>query len=423
MGEWLLQVAAIQGFLPHGYCFQWSTSLLALMAGSDVAIFLSYYSIPIALIAFVRARKDVGFNWVFWLFAAFICLCGTTHLIDVLTVWVPAYWLQAYTKGLTALVSVATAIALWVLMPKLLRLPSNDQLSALVTRLEREVAERSAAQQRLDEMNADLEHRVRSRTAELEESMRDRERLKDVDRARAVAEASNRAKSEFLSSMSHELRTPLNAVIGFAQLLQVEGRGGSISPAKQLDWSRRIEVAGGHLLSLIDDVLEMAKIEAQGVEIRRARFDVVAAARECEAMVSVMARDRAVAVEMALPEGEAYLESDVRRFKQILMNLLSNAIKYNVPGGHVHASIAVDAHECQIVVRDTGVGMTPEQQSQLFAPFNRLGKEGDARYEGTGLGLSITRQVVEALGGVIEVQSTPARGSEFRVTLPCVKAS
>jgi signal transduction histidine kinase len=422
MGEWLLRVAAVQGFLPHGYCFQWSSSLLALMAGSDVAIFLSYYSIPIALIAFVRARKDLGFNWVFWLFAAFICLCGTTHFIDVVTVWIPAYWLQAWTKALTAFVSVATAIALWVLMPKLLRLPSNDQLAAVVTRLEREVAERSAAQQRLDQMNAELEDRVRSRNAELEESMRERERLKDADRARAVAEASNRAKSEFLSSMSHELRTPLNAVIGFAQLLQVEARNGSMSPGKQLDWSRRIEAAGGHLLSLIEDVLEMAKIEAKGVEIRKVRFDVVAAARECEAMISVLARDRGISVEMALPDADVYVESDARRFKQILMNLLSNAIKYNVPGGHVRASVVIGAQGCEIAVADTGVGMTPEQQEQLFAPFNRLGKEGDARYEGTGLGLAITRQVVRALGGVIEVQSALARGSEFRVRLPITAA-
>lgn len=417
MGEWLLNIAAGQGFLPHGYCFQWSPQLLALMVGSDLAVMAAYYSIPVALVAFVRARKDVRFNWVFWLFAAFIFLCGTTHLVDVVTVWLPMYWLQGYTKAITAAVSVVTAVALWMLMPKLLSLPSNDQLTRLVAQLEHEVAERRAAQARLDQLNNELEERVRQRTAELEEAMRERERLKDADRARELAEASNRAKSEFLSSISHELRTPLNAIMGFAQLLRIEAAQGKLSD-KQQEWTGHIHVAGSHVLSLVDDLLDLARIEAKGVEISREPVDLAQTAQECSAMLSGAAKARNVELDIELPLDETVVISDAKRLKQVLMNLLSNAIKYNRPGGRVDARISVEDKQLRIRVRDTGVGMTAQQQAQLFAPFNRLGKEADSRYQGTGLGLVITKQVIEALGGRISVESSPGTGSEFLAIVP-----
>jgi len=417
MGQWILKVAAGEGFLPHGYCFQWSTDLLAVMVGSDAIVMASYYSIPIVLLAFVRARKDVRFNWVFWLFAAFIFLCGTTHLIDILTVWWPGYWLQAYTKAVTAAVSAATAVALWLQLPRLKRLPSNDQLTRLVGDLEREVAQRRAAQAELDRVNAELEERMRRRTAELEVAMRERERLKDADRAREVAEANNRAKSEFLANMSHELRTPLNAVLGFSQLLEHEGGQGRLT-ALQHDWSRNIHVAGDHLLSLIEDVLDIARIEVKGVELRRDSVDIGLAAKECAAMLSGAAKSRNVSVDVQLPPHDTLVVTDARRLKQIFMNLLSNAIKYNRPGGHVEASISLAEQQVQIRVKDTGVGMTDQQRSELFLPFNRLGKERDARYQGTGLGLAITKQVVQALGGRISVESSPGQGSEFVAIVP-----
>ena len=417
MGDWILKAAAGQGFLPHGYCFQWSTDLLAVMVGSDAIVMASYYSIPIVLLSFMRARKDVRFNWVFWLFAAFIFLCGATHLVDILTIWWPGYWLQAGTKAITAAVSAATAVALWLQLPALKRLPSNDQLTRLVAELEREVQQRRAAQAELDRLNAELEEHVRQRTAELETAMREREHLKDADRARELAEASNRAKSEFLANMSHELRTPLNAVLGFSQLLEYEGDNGRLT-ALQHEWSRNIHVAGDHLLSLIEDVLDMARIEVKGVELHRDPVDIGLAARECAAMLSEAAKSRNVELDVQVPSQDTLVMTDARRLKQIFMNLLSNAIKYNRPGGRVEASISLAEQELQIRVKDTGMGMTDQQRAQLFLPFNRLGKERDARYQGTGLGLAITKQVVQALGGHISVESSPGQGSEFVAVVP-----
>ena len=386
------------------------------MVGSDLTVVASYYSIPIALVAFVRARKDVRFNWVFWLFAAFIFLCGTTHLVDVITVWYPAYWVQAYAKALTALVSAATAVALWVLMPKLLKLPSNEQLMALVGQLEHEVAQRREAQARLDRLNEDLERRVAERTRELEEATVERERLRDVDQARQVAEAKDRAKGEFLSRMSHELRTPLNAVMGFSQLLEIDGAQGRLVPAQQ-EWVQRIYGAGKHLLSLVDELLDMARIEARGLELRTEAVDLAMLAQETQAMMSEAAKARDVQLSVVVDGGHT-VTSDVRRLRQVLANLLSNAIKYNRHGGRVDARLGVQDGELRIRVVDDGIGMTEQQKSQLFAPFNRLGKEGDTRYEGTGLGLAITKQVVEALGGRITVESSPSNGSEFLVLIP-----
>lgn len=415
--EWLLKLAAVQGFLPHGYCFQWSPALLNLMVGSDLTVVASYYSIPVALVAFVRARKDVRFNWVFWLFAAFIFLCGTTHLVDIAMIWYPAYWVQGYAKLATALVSAATAIALWMLMPRLLKLPSNDQLMSLVAQLELEVVQRREAQARLDQLNEELERRVQDRTRELEAAERERERLKDADRARELAEAKDRAKSEFLSRMSHELRTPLNAVLGFTQLLGMEAHRGQLSMS-QRDWIERTHGAGKHLLSLVDELLDMARIEARGLEIRTEPVDLAVMARECEALLAHAARECDVSIAVLVEGHRQTVSSDPRRLRQVLMNLLSNAIKYNRRGGRVEARMRLEGSELRLAVTDTGIGMTEAQTEQLFAPFNRLGKEADQRYPGTGLGLAITKQVVEALGGHISVSSSPGSGSEFMVVLP-----
>jgi len=417
MGDWMVQLVASQGFLPHGYCFQWSPNLLALMVGSDAVVTASYYTLPLALLTFVRARKDVRFHWVFVLFAAFIFLCGTTHLVDMVTIWMPAYWLQAGTKALTALVSAATAIALWVLMPKLLKLPSNEQLTTLVARLEHEVAERRAAQGRLDELNAELERRVQQRTDELEESVRERERLKDADRARQVAEASNRAKSEFLSSMSHELRTPLNAILGFSQLLELDAQKRA-APEQERQWHGHVQAAGQHLLSLIDDVLEMARIEATGVAVTQEAVDLSRTAAECLAMMQASAQARNITLTIEAEPAGAVVATDPRRLRQVLVNLVGNAIKYNRPGGRVDARLGLAAGQLSIQVSDNGVGMTESQRAQLFSPFNRLGRETDARFPGTGLGLVITKQVIEALGGSISVRSSPRQGSEFLAVVP-----
>ncbi len=243
------------------------------------------------------------------------------------------------------------------------------------------------------------------------------ERNAELARRVSQLEANQRSRSEFLLTLSHEMRTPLNAVIAFSQLLQ-SGPADNRLNITERDWGRRIENAGRHLLNLIDDVLETARIDVQGVQAIEQPFHLTRAAAECVALLSESARSGEVALQLDLPPQSTVVCGDARRFKQILLNLLSNAIKYNRAGGEVLLHLASDDRSIDVRVRDNGLGMTQEQLDQLFVPFNRLGRERDRRYEGTGLGLAITRQLVDALGGSIDVRSEAGRGSEFVVQIP-----
>lgn len=416
MSQSLLQWSADQGFLPHGYCFQWSPELLGLMVGADGVTAAAYFSIPMALLVFVKRRKDLKFNWIFLLFSAFIFLCGSTHAVEILTVWSPAYWLQAYVKALTAGVSLITAVGLWWLMPRALRLPSTAMLESMVERLGREVEERRAAEAKLEQLGQQLEARVQERNRQLELETAERMRLQDADHARVLAEEASRAKSKFLSRMSHELRTPLNAVLGFSQLLGGEAAGAL--NAKQREWLRNIETSGWHLLKLVDDVLDLAGIESGVQRIAAEPVHLQTALLECREMVSKSAEEGQVRLDLVADAAATTVVSDGRRLRQVLSNLLSNAIKYNRPGGLVEASLSLHGDRLRIEVRDNGVGMTDAQRDQLFQPFNRLGRENDPQVRGTGLGLVIVKQMIDALQGSIRVDSEPERGTTIVVDWP-----
>lgn len=169
MSESVLGLFGASGFMPHGHCYLWTPWLLWQYLVSDLIIGLSYYSIPLALLVFIRRRPDIEFSWVFLLFAVFIFACGTTHLIAIWTIWNPDYWLDASMKSATALVSLTTAVALWPLLPKVLNLPSQGQLRGVIGQLEAEVRQRSATEAELATLNQNLERRVQERTAELRE--------------------------------------------------------------------------------------------------------------------------------------------------------------------------------------------------------------------------------------------------------------
>lgn len=415
MADPILQFAATQGFLPHGYCFQWSPGLLSTMVASDAVIALSYFTIPVALLAFVRQRKDLQFNWIFVLFSAFIFLCGSTHVIDILVIWSPDYWLQAYAKAFTALASALTAVLLWPLIPRLVKIPSNAQLAALVGKLENEVAERRAAEARLAQLTQELEQRVAARTQQLEAATAERERLQDADRARDVAEQANRAKSQFLSKMSHELRTPLNAVLGFSQILMMPQA--ALAP-RELAQVQHIDAAGRLLLSLVNDLLDIASIESGRMGLTQEPVNLADALNECKSMLRASAEAREVDLDLQAQADQPTVVSDGRRIRQVLSNLIGNAIKYNRPGGSVKATLTVRDSALHMEVADTGLGLSKAQKEQLFQPYNRLGRENDPRVEGTGLGLVVVKQLIDALHGTIEVQSEPDVGTRFHVMIP-----
>jgi len=241
-------------------------------------------------------------------------------------------------------------------------------------------------------------------------------RLQEAETARERAEAANRAKSEFLSRMSHELRTPLNAMLGFAQLLEIDRR--HPLAADQRPWVAQIQQAGWHLLEMINDVLDLSRIESGNLKLQIEPLNLPELLSASLAMVDNDAKRRALAVTSELADGTGVVMGDVTRVKQILVNLLSNAVKYNTDGGRIHVSARLRPHDMvEIAVTDTGLGMTAEQLGELFQPFNRLGRERSAQ-EGTGIGLVISQRLAELMGGSLRARSIAGEGSSFILALP-----
>ena len=228
--------------------------------------------------------------------------------------------------------------------------------------------------------------------------------------ARSVAEKANLAKSEFLSSMSHELRSPLNAILGFAQLLESDA---VVPTPTQQESISQILQAGWHLLKLIEEILDLAKVESGQVPVSKEPVLVAEVLRECRGMIEPLANKRGV--QMTFPPADLphFVQADRTRVKQVLINLLSNAIKYNVTEGRIDVACTEPSPgRIRISIRDTGAGLAPDKLGQLFQAFNRLGQEA-GREEGTGIGLVVAKRLVELMGGVIGVESAVGVGSTF----------
>ncbi len=243
--------------------------------------------------------------------------------------------------------------------------------------------------------------------------------------AKIEAEDANHAKSQFLSSMSHELRTPMNAIMGFSQLLQMDASA-ALSP-EQLDSVQEIHRAGGHLLDLINEVLDLSKIEAGRIDLSVESVNINLVLMECISLIVPLAEKRKIVIAFELNGnpvsmdhfGEIDLQvlADVTRVKQVLLNLLSNAIKYNSEQGRLTIAFnTANKRLLHIAITDTGNGLTEEQQGKLFTAFNRLGAE-QTEIEGTGIGLVITKKIIELMGGDIGIESKPGHGSTFWIEL------
>jgi signal transduction histidine kinase len=229
-------------------------------------------------------------------------------------------------------------------------------------------------------------------------------------------ELANRHKSEFLANMSHELRTPLNAIIGFSEVLADEMFG--TLNAKQMEYARDIHGSGHHLLTLINDILDLSKIEAGRLELEPAEFDVGAAIANAATLVRERCQRQGLRLCIAVAPGLPTWVADPRRFKQILVNLLSNAVKFTPSGGSVTVHARIGGDRLVVAVTDTGIGIREADLPLIFQPFRQVGTDGARKAEGTGLGLSLVRSLVEIQGGSLTVQSQPGSGSTFEIRLP-----
>jgi signal transduction histidine kinase len=240
--------------------------------------------------------------------------------------------------------------------------------------------------------------------------------FREIQEKSAQLEVANKHKSEFLANMSHELRTPLNAIIGFSEVL-MERMFGEVN-AKQADYLKDIHESGRHLLSLINDILDLSKIEAGRMDLELSTFDLPTALANAMTLVRERAQRHGIELSLDVDRRLGAFQADERKFKQIVVNLLSNAVKFTPDGGRVDVSAKQFDSKIEVAVRDTGIGIAPQDHAAVFEEFKQVGRDYTRKAEGTGLGLTLTKRYVELHGGAIHLESALGKGSTFTITLP-----
>lgn len=389
-------------YTPRQVCMYQEAPVIWLHLVSDLFIGIAYYSIPVALVYFVRRRKDLAFNWIFWMFAAFILACGTTHFVGVWDLWQPLYKIDGIIKLLTAIVSIWTAIALWPLIPKALALPSPRQLEQRVQTRTVELAEANQA----------LRHEIDAR----KQVEREREELLERERAaRAEAERANRMKDEFVATLSHELRTPLHAILGWASVLNRK-YGGEPDLGDGLSIIERNTRAQARL---IEDLLDISRIVSGKLRLDLRSVDLADVVRGAIEAVAPAADAKQVRIEKVLDPLAGPVTGDPNRLQQVVWNLLSNAMKFTPKGGRIQILLERVNSHLELTVADDGVGIAPEFLPHLFERFRQADASASRRYGGLGLGLAIVRHIVELHGGSVRAKSPgEGQGAAFIVTLP-----
>lgn len=369
------------GLLPHGVCFQLRPDLIWLHVVSDAVIAVSYFVIPVLLLYFIhRRRQPLSFNGVVALFAAFIVLCGLSHVLGIITVWTPIYYLQGIEKAITAAVSLATAIAIVPLVPRLLAMRSPEELAEANQRLREEITSRELAEEEL------------------------RRSLEKMNRAVKELE-------QFAYITSHDLQAPLRTISGFSQLLTRRHRDKLDGDA--LEFLDYIDKGARQMQQLIQDLLALSRVgrsDAAGIE-RKPLAETLT--RTIKGLKATIDRTGAEIAFGTLPE----VEANHGLLVQLLHNLIDNAIKFQRPGERpkIRIDISRDGDFWELKVADNGIGIPPDQLDSVFAIFKRLHAPDD--YEGTGIGLAICRKIAEYHGGSIHATSDGS-GAQFHLRLP-----
>lgn len=537
-----------EGFMPRGHYYFWQPDILWLHALSDGITGLSYFLIPVAIFLFMRKRQSIHTaKPVFWLFIAFIVSCGVTHFVEIYTIWYPAYRVSGWLKAINAIISVATAVVIWPLIPKLLRIPSASNLKKTNSELKQQIQRRIQTEEELQLHKGDLEVLVTNRTKDLEEALlqlkheaRDRQKVQEqanfqaslldqldssiiaadnnrrivywnehaerlfgwskeealgkktidlllsksdftkneqrhrkllsenhwegevkmlhrdgrsipihtnaacltneqgekigyslvcfdmTDQVRAErrlrrdkekAERAALAKQDFLSTMSHEIRTPLNVVIGMTRLLMDE------NPKKaHLEYLKSLQFSANHLLVIINDILDFAKIESGKITLEKISFSPREVAEGIANAFKFRSEEKNISIRVEWDETipERMIGDEVR-FTQILNNLVGNAIKFTDQGFvSVHATLLNkrdDKYEVKFEVRDTGIGIPKDRLKTIFNNYTQASAETTRKFGGTGLGLTICKRLIEIQNGKLHVRSKEGLGSNFSFVL------
>ncbi|MEH1803910.1 hybrid sensor histidine kinase/response regulator [Nostoc sp.] len=546
-----------ESFIPHGHCYLWQTNLVWLHILSDAFIALAYYSIPATLFYFVRKRKDLPFDWIFLLFSGFIVACGTTHLMEIWTLWHPTYWVSGFLKAVTATISVITALELVPLVPQALALPSPAQLEQANQELQTQITERLSVEEELRKYQNHLEEMVAVRTNEitktneqLQQEILERQRILEILRqseeryrylaeaipqlvwttkpngecdffnqnwceytgltleeslgsgwlaalhpddvqradkvwsdavknntiynneyrfkratdgsyrwqlarglplkdeqgfvvkwfgtctdiheqkqileerahlleleqvARAKAETANRIKDEFLAVLSHELRTPLNAILGWSKLLQTR----RLDQTKTSEALATIERNATLQVQLIEDLLDISRILQGKLTLNITKINLKSTILSALQTMQLAAETKLIEVNTVFEPGVGQIMGDSTRLQQVVWNLLSNAIKFTPRGGKVEVRLQETDGYAQIILSDTGKGISADFLPFVFDYFRQADSTSTRKFGGLGLGLAIVRNIIEMHGGIVKADSHgEGKGAIFTISLP-----
>jgi len=410
----LLSTFFANNFIPHGHCYLWKPGLVWLHLTSDVVTTLAYYLVAFAIVYFTNERKDLPAHTVVLLVGFFFifALCGTTHLMEVVTLWHPIYWVSGLIKAVTGAWSFYTFTFLLIpLIPVALDAPSPAQLA--LTNQELEESRRC-----IQAINVELEQRVQERTAQLEASNRTKDELLMREQMiRAEAEGANRAKDEFLSILSHELRTPLNAILGWSAML----RQRTLSEDKVLRALETIERNAKSQAQLIEDILDVSRIITGKLRLQVRPVNLVPVIESAIESVRLAAEAKSIRLQSRIDSQAGLLLGDANRLQQVVWNLLSNALKFTPKDGRVEIRLQRVNSHAEITVSDTGLGISSDFLPFVFDRFRQHDSTTTRSYGGLGLGLAIVRQLVELHGGTVTVVSPGiGQGTTFTVTLPAM---
>ncbi|WP_439637641.1 sensor histidine kinase [Oceanicaulis sp.] len=376
---------SLHGFMPHGMCYLWRLDILIMHVLADVLIGLSYLSIPVVIWWISVKRPDILFRPVAYLFILFIIFCGVTHLFSIYTIWTPAYFMEGGLKLATAVISVATAVALWPLLPKALAMPSSAQLAQSNKSLQEEVLLRTGAEHKLTQLTNTLERQVQRRTSELERS--------------------NGTLRDFAAGASHDLKAPARQISLLADLAQREL--GDTASLKARGYLHDVKSKSRDMLMLIDTLLSYSDL----VETKAASN-----ATALKPLLETLLREYYPNAPITLNvTGEPTVQGDETLLAHLFRNLVDNAVKYaDTP----RVILTVDSHETPngLVVRfaDNGPGIPASQAEGVFKMMQRYRSD----VPGSGVGLAFCARIMEAHDGAIRVDADYDAGARFILSFP-----
>lgn len=372
-------------FMPHGHCYLWRPDVLWTHVISDAVVGLAYFSIPVVILVYISRKKNVEptMRSVLAMFVAFILLCGSTHFLNIWTVWQPDYVIEGYIKALTALASLGTAVALWPLLRPALSIPTPSELTELNSKLH--------------SLNEDLENRVEKRT-------------KLLQTKRQLLERSNLDLMQFAYVASHDLKAPTRHLISYSEILSEE-IGGSISEHGEKALSR-IQESATRMSEMVDSLLTLSRVENQDIDKNITNISTPLNSALQTLYHEIENASIEISVNSEMPE----VAIDAPMFERLFVNLIENAISYRKPDVPLTIDISSEYknNECIVSVRDNGIGIAEEYLERIFTIFQRLHRDDN----GSGIGLAICRKIVKLHGGRLWVESEPGVGSTFFVAIP-----